>query len=81
LFNVLAMVAEFESETRSDCVLENGRNCKAKVWLRGPKLRPNQANHLLEQRSGRLHTLRCPRPTAKPAPRGNRSRVIIATIR
>jgi DNA invertase Pin-like site-specific DNA recombinase len=49
LFNVLAMVA-FESDLIRLSTREGMKVAKAKGRLRGrqPKLRPNQANHLLE---------------------------------
>jgi len=54
LFNVLAMVAEFESDLIRLRTREGLKVAKAKGRLRGkqPKLKPNQAKHLLE-----LHTL------------------------
>jgi DNA invertase Pin-like site-specific DNA recombinase len=50
LFNVLAMVAEFESDLIRLRTREGMRVAKAKGRLRGkqPKLKPNQAKHLLE---------------------------------
>ena len=50
LFNVLAMVAEFESDLIKMPTREGMKVAKAKGRLRGkqPKLKPNQAKHLLE---------------------------------
>ena len=50
LFNVLAMVAEFESDLIRIRTREGMKVAKAKGRLRGkqPKLKPNQAKHLLE---------------------------------
>jgi DNA invertase Pin-like site-specific DNA recombinase len=51
LFNVLAMVAEFESDLIQIRTREGMKSPKpAAGWLRGkqPKLKPNQAKHLLE---------------------------------
>jgi DNA invertase Pin-like site-specific DNA recombinase len=50
LFNVLAMVAEFESDLIRLRTREGMKVAKAKGRLRGkqPKLKPNQARHLLE---------------------------------
>jgi DNA invertase Pin-like site-specific DNA recombinase len=50
LFNVLAMVAEFESDLIRMRTREGMQVAKAKGRLRGkqPKLKPNQAKHLLE---------------------------------
>jgi DNA invertase Pin-like site-specific DNA recombinase len=50
LFNVLAMVAEFESDLVKMRTREGMKVAKAKGRLRGkqPKLKPNQVNHLLE---------------------------------
>src|SRR4051812_34391874 len=50
LFNVLAMVAEFESDLIRLRTREGMQVAKAKGRLRGkqPKLKPNQAKHLLE---------------------------------
>jgi DNA invertase Pin-like site-specific DNA recombinase len=50
LFNVLAMVAEFESDLIKMRPREGMKVAKAKGRLRGkqPKLKPNQAKHLLE---------------------------------
>src|SRR5918995_5345507 len=50
LFNVLAMVAEFEADLIRLRTREGMKVAKAKGRLRGkqPKLRPNQAKHLLE---------------------------------
>ena len=50
LFNVLAMVAEFESDLIRLRTREGMKIAKAKGRLRGrqPKLKPNQARHLLE---------------------------------
>jgi DNA invertase Pin-like site-specific DNA recombinase len=50
LFNVLAMVAEFESDLIKMRTREGMKLAKAKGRLRGkqPKLKPNQAKHLLE---------------------------------
>jgi DNA invertase Pin-like site-specific DNA recombinase len=50
LFNVLAMVAEFESDLIRLRTREGLKVAKAKGRLRGkqPKLKPNQAKHLLE---------------------------------
>ena len=50
LFNVLAMVAEFESDLIRMRTREGMQVAKAKGRLRGkqPKLKPNQARHLLE---------------------------------
>jgi DNA invertase Pin-like site-specific DNA recombinase len=50
LFNVLAMVAEFESDLIRLHTREGMKAAKAKGRLRGkqPKLKPNQARHLLE---------------------------------
>ena len=50
LFNVLAMVAEFESDLIRLRTREAMKVAKAKGRLRGrqPKLKPNQAKHLLE---------------------------------
>ncbi|HEY6689159.1 MAG TPA: recombinase family protein [Propionibacteriaceae bacterium] len=50
LFNVLAMVAEFESDLIKMRTREGMKGAKAKGRLRGkqPKLKPNQAKHLLE---------------------------------
>ena len=55
LFNVLAMVAEFESDLIRMRTREGMKIAKANGRLRGkqPKLKPNQAKHLLE-----LHDLR-----------------------
>ena len=49
LFNVLAMVAEFESDLIRLRTREGMKVAKAKGRLRGkqPKLKPNQAKHLL----------------------------------
>jgi DNA invertase Pin-like site-specific DNA recombinase len=54
LFNVLAMVAEFEADLIRLRTREGMKIDKAKGRLRGkqPKLKPNQAKHLLE-----LHNL------------------------
>jgi hypothetical protein len=54
LFNVLAMVAEFESDLIRMRTREGMKIAKANGRLRGkqPKLKPNQAKHLLE-----LHNL------------------------
>ena len=50
LFNVLAMVAEFESDLIRLRTREGMKVAQAKGRLRGkqPKLKPNQAKHLLE---------------------------------
>jgi len=50
LFNVLAMVAEFEADLIRLRTREGMKVAKAKGRLRGkqPKLKPNQAKHLLE---------------------------------
>ena len=50
LFNVLAMVAEFESDLIRMRTREGMKIAKANGRLRGeqPKLKPNQAKHLLE---------------------------------
>jgi DNA invertase Pin-like site-specific DNA recombinase len=50
LFNVLAMVAEFETDLIRMRTREGMKVAKANGWLRGkqPKLKPNQAKHLLE---------------------------------
>ena len=51
LFNVLAMVAEFEADLiRLHTIREGMKVAKAKGRLRGkqPKLKPNQAKHMLE---------------------------------
>jgi DNA invertase Pin-like site-specific DNA recombinase len=50
LFNVLAMVAEFEADLIRMRTREGMKIAKAKGRLRGkqPKLKPNQAKHLLE---------------------------------
>jgi DNA invertase Pin-like site-specific DNA recombinase len=50
LFNVLAMVAEFESDLIRLRTREGMKVAKAKGRLRGkqPKLKPNQAKHMLE---------------------------------
>jgi hypothetical protein len=50
LFNVLAMVAEFESDLIRLRTREGMKVAKAKGRLRGkqPKLKPNQTKHLLE---------------------------------
>jgi DNA invertase Pin-like site-specific DNA recombinase len=50
LFNVLAMVAEFEADLIRLRTREGMQVAKAKGRLRGkqPKLKPNQAKHLLE---------------------------------
>ena len=50
LFNVLAMVAEFESDLIRMRTPEGMKIAKANGRLRGkqPKLKPNQAKHLLE---------------------------------
>lgn len=50
LFNVLAMVAEFESDLIRLRTREGMKVAKVKGRLRGkqPKLKPNQAKHLLE---------------------------------
>jgi DNA invertase Pin-like site-specific DNA recombinase len=50
LFNVLAVVAEFESDLIRLGTREGMTVAKAKGRLRGrqPKLKPNQAKHLLE---------------------------------
>jgi DNA invertase Pin-like site-specific DNA recombinase len=57
LFNVLAMVAEFESDLRLR-TREGMEVAKAKGRLRGkqPKLKPNQAKHLLELHDSGNHT-------------------------
>jgi DNA invertase Pin-like site-specific DNA recombinase len=54
LFNVLAMVAEFEADLISMRTREGMKVAKAKGRLRGkqPKLTVNQAKHLLELRDG-----------------------------
>jgi DNA invertase Pin-like site-specific DNA recombinase len=51
LFNVLAMVAELESDLIKMCTREGMKVAKAKDRLRGkqPKLKPNHAKHLLEK--------------------------------
>jgi DNA invertase Pin-like site-specific DNA recombinase len=51
LFNVLAMVAELESDLIKMCTREGMKVAKAKGRLRGkqPKLKPNHAKHLLEK--------------------------------
>ena len=50
LFNVLAMVAEFESDLIRMRTREGMQVARAKGHLRGkqPKLKPNQAKHLVE---------------------------------
>jgi DNA invertase Pin-like site-specific DNA recombinase len=50
LFNVLAMVAEFETDLIRMRTREGMKVAKANGRLRGkqPKLKPNQAKHLLE---------------------------------
>src|SRR4029453_17839760 len=50
VFNVLAMVAEFESDLIRLRTRDGMKVAKAKGWLRGkqPKLKPNQTKHLLE---------------------------------
>jgi DNA invertase Pin-like site-specific DNA recombinase len=50
LFNVLAMVAEFDADLIRLRTREGMQVAKAKGRLRGkqPKLKPNQAKHLLE---------------------------------
>ena len=50
MFNVLAMVAEFESDLIRLPTREGNKIAKAKGRLRGrhPKLKTNQAKHLLE---------------------------------
>ena len=50
LFNVLAMVAEFESNLIKMRTREGMKVARAKGRLRGkqPKLKPNRAKHLLE---------------------------------
>ena len=50
LFNVLAMVAEFESDLLKMRTREGMKVAKPEGWLRGkqPKLKPNQARHLFE---------------------------------
>jgi DNA invertase Pin-like site-specific DNA recombinase len=50
LFNVLAMVAEFEADLIRMRTREGMKIARAKGRLRGkqPKLKPNQAKHLLE---------------------------------
>ena len=64
LFNVLAMVAEFESDLIRLRTREGMKVAKAKGRLRGkqPKLKPNQAKHLLgAARPRHLHPSRAGR--------------------
>jgi DNA invertase Pin-like site-specific DNA recombinase len=63
LFNVLAMVAEFESDLIRLRTREGMKVATAKGRLRGkqPKLKPNQAKHLLELRLRDLHPSRAGR--------------------
>jgi DNA invertase Pin-like site-specific DNA recombinase len=58
LFNVLAMVAEFESDLIRLRTREGMTVAKAKGRLRGkqPKLKPNQAKHLLELHDSGTYT-------------------------
>jgi hypothetical protein len=58
LFNVLAMVAEFESDLIRLRTREGMKVAKAKGRLRGkqPKLKPNQAKHLLELHDSGTYT-------------------------
>ena len=58
LFNVLAMVAEFEADLIRMRTREGMKIAKAKGRLRGkqPKLKPNQAKHLLELHDLGTHT-------------------------
>jgi DNA invertase Pin-like site-specific DNA recombinase len=58
LFNVLAMVAEFESDLIQLRTREGIKVAKANGRLRGkqPKLKPNQAKHLLELHDSGNHT-------------------------
>ena len=58
LFNVLAMVVEFESDLIRPRTREGMKVAKAKGWLRGkqPKLKPNQAKHLLELHDSGTYT-------------------------
>jgi DNA invertase Pin-like site-specific DNA recombinase len=60
LFNVLAMVAEFESDLIKMRTREGMKVAKAKGRLRGkqPKLKPNQAKHLLELHGSGNYTSR-----------------------
>jgi DNA invertase Pin-like site-specific DNA recombinase len=58
LFNVLAMVAEFESDLIRLRSREGMKVAKAKGRLRGkqPKLKPKQAKHLLELHDSASYT-------------------------
>jgi DNA invertase Pin-like site-specific DNA recombinase len=58
LFNVLAMVAEFESDLIRLRTREGMKIAKAKGRLRGrqAKLKPNQAKHLLELHDSGTYT-------------------------
>ena len=58
LFNVLAMVAEFESDLIRLRTRDEMKVAKAKGRLRGkqPKLKPNQTQHLLEPHDLGNHT-------------------------
>jgi DNA invertase Pin-like site-specific DNA recombinase len=58
LFNVLAMVAEFETDLIRLRTREGMKVAKAKGRLRGkqPKLKPNQAKHLLELHDSGTYT-------------------------
>ena len=58
LFNVLAMVAEFESDLIRLRTREGMKVAKARGRLRGkqPKLKPNQAKHLLELHDSGTYT-------------------------
>jgi DNA invertase Pin-like site-specific DNA recombinase len=58
LFNVLAMVAEFETDLIRMRTREGMKVAKANGQLRGkqPKLKPNQAKHLLELHDLGTHT-------------------------
>jgi DNA invertase Pin-like site-specific DNA recombinase len=59
LFNVLAMVAEFEFDLIRSRIRKEGRKiAKAKGRLGGrrPKFKPNQANRLLELNGSATYT-------------------------
>ena len=72
LFNVLAMVAEFEADLIRMRTREGMKIAKAKGRLRGkqPKLKPNQAKHLLELHDLGTYTqaelVTCPRRLPRP---------------
>ena len=70
LFNVLAMVAEFETDLIRLRTREGMKVAKAKGRLRGrqPKLKPNQAKHLLELHDSAI--------TPKPSSPNSRRRTI-----